>query len=210
VDVVEILRSPLTQSGKTGNFLRLVLAEAANYGMPGKTIAMIDDVAAMLGFYDPVPSGQAAHLAGPLVNWRTHPDQPSFERIHEVEKLAFKQRALIAFGGYPPGQMVGTAEIVIAMGNIAQGTSPPEYYEVFTWASLDTLSIITGHSKEVILLDPNKRHWKLITDDDVLKPSGRLYQTYQEVCTNIRREAIAAQMPRGTRGWPGAGRSIWW
>jgi hypothetical protein len=186
------MQNPLAQSGRSGNFLRLVLAEAGAYGMPGDVIAMLDDVAAMLGFYKPISQGQAAHLAGPLVNWRTHPNQPTFERIHDVEKLAFSQRALIAFGGGKPGQMVGTAEIVIAMGNLVQGTNPPEYYDVFQWASLDVLKTLTGDSEETILANPGKRHWKKIANDEVLKPSGPLYSTYQTIATSIRREAIAA------------------
>ena len=191
MDIIELMRSPLTQSGRAGNYLRLILAEAASFGMPGSVIATLDDVAALLGMYDPISVGQSGHLAGPLVAWRTHPSQPSFERIHEIEKLCYKQRALIAFGGGKPGQMVGTAEIVAAMGNIIQGESPSEYYEVFQWASLDVISIIAGISPEEALKDPTKKGWTLISDDDVLKPGGRLYQTYQEIATSLRREAIA-------------------
>jgi hypothetical protein len=191
MDIAEIMLSPLTQSGRAGNFLRLVLAECANFGMPGSTIATLDDIAAMLGMYNPIPLGQAAHLAGPLINWRTHPSQPSFERIHDIEKLVFKQRALISFGGGRPGQMVGTSEIVCALGNIIQGECPSEYWEVFQWASLDVLSILTGVTPEEALKDPSKKGWKLILDDEVLKPGGRLYQSYQEIATSIRREAIA-------------------
>ncbi len=146
----------------------------------------------MLGFYDPLPKGPAAHVAGPLVNWRTHPEQPHLERIHDVEKLAFSQRALIAFGGGRPGHMIGTAEIVIAMGNIIEGGAPPEYYEIFQWASLDVLNIITGDAPKTILADPSKEHWKQISDDDVLRPGGRLHKTYETIATTIRREAIAA------------------
>lgn len=186
------MRNPLAQTGRPSNFLRLVLAEAASYGMPGDVIATLDDVAAMLGFYDPIPEGQAAHLAGPLVLWRTHPSQPTMDRIHDVEKLAYHQRALIAFGGGKTGQMVGTAEIVLAMSNLVGGTSPLEYYEVFQWASLDVLEILLGTPPEQSLKDPTKKGWKLITDDEVLKPTGRLYTTYQTIATSIRREAIAA------------------
>jgi hypothetical protein len=192
MDLIKLLGNPLTQSSRSSHFLRLVLSEAGNYGMPGDVIAALDDIAAMLGFYDPIPKGQAAHLAGPLINWRTNPKQPSFERIHDVEKLAYSQRALIAFGGGRPGQMVGTAEIVCAMGNLVQGTSPPEYYDVFQWASLDVLKTLTGDDEETILADPGKKSWKKIADDDVLKPGGRLYPTYQTIATTIRREAIAA------------------
>jgi hypothetical protein len=201
MDIHAIMTSPLTQSGNSAQFLRLVLAEAASFGMPGHIIATLDDIAAMLGFYLPLPQGQAGHLGGPLVAWRTHPNQPLFESIHEVEALAYKQRALIAFGAGKPGQMVGTAEIVCACGNIAEGTSPPDYYEVFQWASLDVLSTLSGDTVEEILRDPNKSHWKLIPDDDVLQPAGRLYPTYQIMATSIRREAIAAfnQDPRHPR-----------
>ncbi len=165
--------------------------------MSGDVIATLDDLAAMLGFYEPIPVGQAAHLAGPLVVWRTHPKQPTFERIDEVERLAYKQRALLAFGGGKPGQMVGSAEIVIACGNLVQGTSPPEYWDLFQWASLDVLSILTGNPPETILADPGKKAWRLIPDDEVLTPGGRLYPTYQIVSTTIRREAIAAMDKRG-------------
>jgi hypothetical protein len=191
-DVISLVRNPLVQAGTTGNYLRLVLTEAARWGMPGSTISLLDDLAAMLGFYQPLPKGPAAHVAGPLVNWRTHPEQPHFERIHDVEKLAFSQRALIAFGGGRPGHMIGTAEIVIACGNILQGTSPPEYYEIFQWAGVDVLNILTGDTPETILADPSKKHWKQIPDEDVLRPGGRLYKTYETIATTIRREAIAA------------------
>jgi hypothetical protein len=190
MDIAEIMLSPLTQSGRAGNFLRLVLAECANFGMPGSTIATLDDIAAMLGLYNSIPLGQAGHLAGPLINWRTHPSQPSFERIHDIERLVFKQRAIIAFGGGKPGETVGRSEIVCAMGNLIQGTSPPEYFELFQWATLDMLSIIAGISPEDVLKDPTKKGWKLIPDDEVLRPGGRLYETYQTVATSIRREAI--------------------
>ncbi len=191
LDLRSLFQSPLAQAGRAGSFLRLVLAEAASFGMPGSTIVILDDIAAMLGILDPLPEAAASHVSGPLVNWRTHPQQPTFERIHEVEKLCYKQRALIAFGGGPPSQMVGTAEIVIAMGNLVQGTSPELYYEVFQWAALDVLQEITGDSAEKILADPGKKHWRKIPDAEVVQPGGRLYSTYQTVCTTIRRESIS-------------------
>jgi len=191
MDLQSLITSPLAQSGRAGHFLRLVLSEAASYGMPGSVIIVLDDIAAMLGLYEPVSEAAALHVSGPLVSWRTHPQQPSFERIHDVEKLVYKQRSLIAFGGYHPGQMVGTAEIVIAMGNLVQGTSPPEYYEVFQWAALDVLQEITGHTAEQILADPSKKHWKRIPDAEVVQPGGRLYAAYQTVATTVRRESIS-------------------
>ena len=191
LDLSKILTNPLIESGRPGHFLRLVLAEAGSYGMPGNVIAMLDDTAALLGMYDPLPRGPAEHLAGPFVQWRTHPAQPTFERVADVESLAYKQRALIAFGGGRPGETVGTAEICIAMGNILKDTSPASYYDVFTWAGLDVLRIVTGDTTEKILSDPGKNHWRVIADDDVLKPGGRLYTTYVEIATTIRRDAIA-------------------
>jgi hypothetical protein len=196
MNVYDLMLNPLATTGRSSNFLRLILAEAGSYGMPGDVIAVLDDVAAMLGYYDPVPRGQAAHLAGPLVNWRTHPRQPTIDSFVDVEKLAFKQRALIAFGGGKPGQMVGTAEIVCAMGNIIAGTAPPEYYEIYQWASLDVLSTLLGEKPEELLKDPSKQGWKLIADDEVVTPGGRLYQIYQTICTSIRREAIAVMEKR--------------
>ena len=190
MDIMEIMQSPLTQSGRSGSFLRRVVAEAASYGMPPQVIASLDDVAAMLGFYDPLPAGQAAHVAGPIVNWRTAHTQPSFERVIEVEHLALKQRCIIAFGGAPAGHMVGTAEIVCAMGNLhtAQEIRPPEpYWELFQWAATDVLSKLTGDPPAIVL---KHKDWPAISDDDVLRPGGRLYPTYQEVATHIRRQAI--------------------
>jgi hypothetical protein len=192
MDIAKILRSPLMESGRPGNFLRLCLAETANYGVPGHILATLDDLAAMLGLYDPLPKGPAEHLASPFTMWRTHPSQPTMERVHDVEKLAYAQRATIAFGGGRSGETVGTGEILIACGNILKGESPPEYFDVFTWAALDCLRIITGETTEKILSDPGKRGWTIIPDKEVLIPGGRLYQTYQTIATSIRRDAIAA------------------
>jgi len=189
-EVAQMMRSPLMRTDNDRHFLRLVLAEAALYGMPGKVIALLDDVAAMLGMYEPLNRNQAAHLASPLVNWRTHADQTVFMRTHEVEKLAFKQRALIAFGGYQPGHMVGTAEILIATGNIVKGTSPVEYWEIFCWATVDVLKTLSGKTEKQILAEPNRQDWKLISDDEVLKPGGRLHSAYQDIATSLRREGI--------------------
>lgn len=189
-DLARLLTSPLVESGRPGNFLRLVLAEAGAYGMPGHIIAMLDDTAALLGLYAPLPKGPSEYLSGPFIQWRTHPNQPTFERIADVEALAYKQRAIIAFGGGRPGETVGTAEICIAMGNILRDTSPPAYYDVFTWAGIDVLRILTGDSTAEILADPGKKGWREIADDDVLKPGGRFYTTYVEIATTIRRDAI--------------------
>lgn len=188
--MLDVVRNPLAQSGRPGDFIRLTLALAAGYGMPGRTIALLDDVAAMLGMYEPLATGPAGHLAGPLIQWRSFPDQPTYTRVEDVEKLAFAQRALIAFGGAPSGQMVGTAEICCAMGNIIRKEHPPEYFDIYTWASLDVLQILLGVPKEELLKDESKKGWTIISDDEVLKPGGRLYDTYMEVCSVIRRDAI--------------------
>src|SRR5207237_350968 len=156
MDVLEIMRSPLTESGRTGPFLRLVLAEAASYGMPPQVVATLDDVAAMLGFYDPLPAGQAAHVAGPLVRWRTDRRQPTIERVTDVEALAFKQRCLIAFGGAASGHMVGTAEIVCAMGNLhtAEEVRPPKlYWELFHRDATHLMSELKRSSPAAVLKD---------------------------------------------------------
>lgn len=192
MNVTRFISNPLAQTGSTGSFLRLVLAEAGAYGMPGTVIAVIDDIAAMLGFYDPTPRSQTAYLAGPLVNWRSDPRQPTMDRTHDVEALAFKQRALIAFGGGEPGQMVGPAEIVVAMGNLISNEMPKAYWKLYQWATLHTLSTLYGISIAEVMKDPDKAGWPVIGDDDVLKPGGSLYETYQEVTTSLRRASIAA------------------
>jgi hypothetical protein len=188
MDLMQIMQSPLTQAGP-GSFLRLVLAEAANYGMPPQVVATLDDVAAMLGFYEPLPSGQAGHLAGPIVRWQTDRRQPTHEHVHEVDRLAMKQRALVAFGGAPADHRIGTAEIVSAMGNCHKDFSPEEFYAVFCWASADVLATLTGQKPEQIRKD---KGWAAISDDDVVRPGGRLYPTYVTIATEIRRHAIAA------------------
>jgi hypothetical protein len=188
MDLMEIMKSPLTQAGP-GSFLRLVLAEAASYGMPPQVVATLDDVAAMLGLYDPLPTGQAAHLAGPIVQWRTDRRQPTHERVVELERLALKQRALIAFGGAPTGHQVGTAEIVAAMGNLHKEWAPGEYYDVFTWASVDVLGTLMGSTPDELR---KEKGWSSVSDADVIQPGGRLYPTYVEMATEIRRFAIAS------------------
>ncbi len=188
VDLLHILQSPLIQKGP-GPFLRLVLAEAGRYGMPQQVIATLDDVAAMIGFYDPLPKGQAAHLGGPVVTWRTDPRQPTMERVHDVERLALKQRALIAFGGAPADHQVGTAEIVVALGNGHKANVPPEFFDVFTWASVDVLATLQQRSPQSVR---EEKKWPEIPDADVLKPGGRLHATYVTIATEIRRQVIAS------------------
>ena len=190
LDVQKILTSPLTQTGRSGPFLRLVLAEAAGYGMPANVIAALDDIGAMLGFYAPLPAGQSAHLAGPLPHWRTDRRQPSFEQVNDVAALAIKQRALIAFGGLPADVRVGTAEIVTAMGNTHMDTMPPQWRELFQWASVDVLATIMQQSPEQVRKD---KGWPLVRDADVLKPDGRLHAAYAECANTIRRQAIASR-----------------
>ncbi len=193
--LARLLESPLVQSGTTGNFVRALLAEAGRCGMPLHTIALLADLAAMLGIGEPLPDTTMRALAGPVSMWRSHPDQPTHDNIVEVLELASHQRALLAFGGGPPGHMVGTAEIVVAMGNTAKGLNPEEFFEVFTWAAVDVLRQLTGDTADEIRAG---KSWKLISDDDVLRPSGRLYETYQTTATTIRREAIK-QSRRPTR-----------
>jgi hypothetical protein len=189
LDILKIMENPLTQSGRPGHFLRLVLAEAASYGMPTQIIATLDDIGSMLGFYDPLPAGQAAQLAGPVVQWRSDRRQPTYERISEVEALAMKQRALIAFGGAEPDHTVGTAEIVVALGNCHKDTMPEPYYEVWSWASTDVMATLSRVPKAQIR---NDHGWAMIYDDVVLRPGGRLHATYTEIATSIRRTGISA------------------
>ena len=192
LDVPGILRSPLTQDGRTGSFLRLVLAEAVRHGLPPQACATLDDIAAMLGFYSALPKGAAAQIAGPLSVWRTDPNQPIFERVSDVENLAYHQRCIIAFGGAQPGHAVGTAEIIVACGNLHKefASVPDDYRDIFEWATVDTLSVLTGETRDAIA---KAREYKVvITDDDVLKPGGRLNGTYIEIATSLRRTAIAA------------------
>ena len=156
--------------------------------MPPQVVATLDDVAAMLGFYKPLPEGQAAHLAGPVVQWRSHRQQPIHDRVTDIEMLAMKQRALISFGGAPVEEMVGTAEIVNALGNLHPRFVPDPYYQVFHWASIDVLAHLSGDPKEKIW---KEKGWNPVEDADVLTPGGAYYAAHQEISTHLRREAIA-------------------
>src|SRR4051794_29418553 len=60
---------------------------------PERIVHGLDEI--MLGYSKPIGAKQASALA-PIVAWRSHPEQPSMERVIDVERLAFHQRALIA------------------------------------------------------------------------------------------------------------------
>jgi hypothetical protein len=193
--LLDIMSNPLMartreHSFRPEGFLRLVLATAANYGMPPQVIASLDDLGSILGYHEPLSASQAGHLAAPLAAWRTDRRQPVFEQNVDVAHLAYMQRCLIAFGGAQPGHMVGTAEIVFAMGNVHQDFLEKElgvsgtYREIFNWAAIDVLSALEGKPKDHYWTE---RKWAVVTDDDVIKPSGRLYATYVEMATYIRR-----------------------
>jgi hypothetical protein len=173
-----------------------VLAQAMGYGMPPRVVAELDDIAAMLGFYEPLSAGQSAYVAGPLIVWRTDRSQAMLEHISELERLAMKQRCLIAFGGAPADHMIGTAEIVCAMANTHRENMTDAYREVWAWAATDALSELHGRPPEQIRA---AHGWPAVFDEEVLRPTGRCYPTYMELVTWIRRNAIS-----GLKGDPDA------
>lgn len=189
------LGSPLVQTNDAAGFLRQVLAEAARFGMDGRTIVVLDGLASIMGFYEPISANSAAYLGGPLTEWRTGTSRSPIHtgRVIEIERLAVRQRALIAFGAAKPGHIVGTAEIIVASGNLLKNETPQAYWELFTWASLDVLTTLTGRTKEQLLEDPQRKDWPLIEDDEVIRPGGRLWTCYSEVATQLRRGAISAE-----------------
>ena len=90
--------------------------------------------------------------------------------------------------------MWGTAEIVHAMTNVHQNLlerdgASTDYREVFYWAAVDVLAIVEGRSRDAIWKD---KGWKVVYDDEVLKPTGRLHNAYTMIATSIRRTAISA------------------
>lgn len=201
MNIAEIMKNPLMKGTEQGPFLRLVLAEAASYGMPPLVVATLDDIAAMLGMYHPVSSGQSAYMAGPFSTWRSDRRQPTNERLPELEQLALKQRALIVFGGGPEGHLVGTAEIVLAMGNTHRELVPEPDWEVFRWAAADAMSKLLGISPARYC---DNQEWTSVPkDDDVLKPGGKYNETYQKLADTIRRAAIG-----GLKGDPDAPRAM--
>jgi hypothetical protein len=92
--------------------------------------------------------------------------------------------------------MVGTAEIVYAMGNVHQRMlenetdASPDYREVFYWAAVDVLAALEGVSHDAVWKD---KGWKRVADEEVLQPSGRLFNAYTEMATYIRRTTISQQ-----------------
>lgn len=201
MNIAEILKSPLMKNTDPGPFLRLVLAEAASYGMPPLVVATLDDIAAILGLYQPIAQGPASYMAGPFSTWRSAREQPTSEHLPEMEHLALKQRALIVFGGASEGHLVGTAEIVLAMGNTHRELVPDAEFEVFRWASADAFGKLMGIPPARYC---ERQEWTRVpTDDDVLKPGGRFNNTYQKLADTIRRTAIG-----GIKNDPNAPRTM--
>lgn len=172
------------------HFIRLVLLEEARFGMPQATIAMLDDMAAALGFYPPLPTNQAAYLAGPFAMWREHPNQPTLDQMPEVHPLAVFDRASSAFGLFPPGMSVGPAEIVVAMCSLIHDLSPPDYYRLFQWAMARVKAQISGCT---LAEAEEQAGWEHIPDEEVIVPGGPLYPTYQQAARGIREAAITGE-----------------
>lgn len=187
LNLPSLMASPLTQAREPQSFLRQVLAELAGYGVPQQVIATLDDVAVLLGFYEPMPASQAAHLAGPIREFRSAPGALIIDRLTDLEALVVKQRALLAFGGERPGHLVGTAEIVAAMGNTLKQTLPPGFYEVFVWAGTDVLSTLLRCTPEEVR---RIKEWPEVADADVLRPGAKHHEIYMHLTGHIRRYAI--------------------
>jgi hypothetical protein len=189
---IQVARGLVQQLATHPNSLvRLILLEASRFGMPANLIALLDEIGAMLGFHPALPSNQLGYLAGPLSVWRTDPRMPTMERTPELEALAMKQRADVIFGQAGPA-MIGPAEIVVAMGNLIDGTMPDAYRDLFHWAAARTMSELDGQTAEQWCAD---HKWPFVGNDDVLAPAGRLYGTYVEVAQSIRRQSAGAIQP---------------
>jgi hypothetical protein len=61
---------------------------------------------------------------------------------------------------------------------------PRAYYEVFCWAATDVLSTLMRRRPADIR---KEKGWADISDEDVVKPSGRLNPTYVTIATEILR-----------------------
>ncbi len=172
-------------------FIRLVLMEAARFGMPAPMIAMLDDMAAALGFYPPLPTNQAAYLAGPFAMWQTDSrQQPTVDQMPEVYPLALLDRTYSTFGLFPPGMTVGPAEIVVAMSSLIQDLSPPDYYRLFQWAMARVKAEISGCTLSEA---EEQAGWEHISDEEVIAPGGSLFATYQQAARGIREAAIVGR-----------------
>jgi hypothetical protein len=181
-----------------GEFVRLVLLEAARFGMPGQLVATLDELAASFGLYAAPPMSQTTFLGGPIVAWSGGHGMPTMERMPEIEALAYAQRAEVAFG-VTLGAMIGPADIVCALNNcIAESKSedialvPPEYRKVYQWAAAKVRAELENMTPEEAA---RQLRFEFVPDADVLMPRGPLYATYVEVAQNIRRSAMAAIAP---------------
>lgn len=145
----------------------------------------------MLGFHPALPSNQLGYLAGPLAVWRTDPRMPTMECTPQLEALALKQRADVIFGQAGPA-MIGPAEIVVAMGNLIDGTMPDACRDLFHWAAVRTMSELEDQTAEQWCAD---HKWPFVGNDDGLTPARRLYGTYVEVAQSIRRQSASAIQP---------------
>lgn len=104
--------------------------------------------------------------------------------------MAVAQKVQIAFGQAEPGHLVGTAELVVAMGNAPEGSIPPDYEALFRWAAIKTLCAMNRDQTPEDLA--KERGWKLAPDDHVLKAGGPLHEAYVTTARTLRRTAIAA------------------
>ena len=173
-----------------GDFARMVLVEAGHYGMPPQTVAMLDEIGAMLGLYAPLADNQVHHLAASPVVWRNADgSDPAVQDVsHEIVRVAVAQKAQLAFGHLEPGHLVGPAELVVAMASSVAGNLLSEFETLFRWASIQTLCAMDRTAVAADLA--RERSWELVPDDHVLQPGGPLHETYIKAVRALRRQAI--------------------
>lgn len=129
-------------------------------------------------------------LAGPLVVHQCGWTDTLPAWLHDAVSA---ERIGIVFGETPQ-YIVGPAEIAAVMYPATLEAPMRHYYaDLYIWASAH------AHAKRKGI-DPAEFFKTLnmtpIRDDDVLRPGGRLYETYRELAHDMRRRVIAHQTTR--------------
>lgn len=134
-----------------------------------------------------IPLYQRRYLLGPIYvgNEGTWGDT-----LPQNVKDGIPAERLAIVRGEQPDWMIGPAEIVAAMYAATMSAPlPHDYTELYIWAASKMLEARTGHPM------PGENNLRP-SDDDVLKPKGRLHGIYRDSAEKIKRAVVNAQIGR--------------
>jgi predicted RNA methylase len=129
------------------------------------------------------------YLEGPVIfakdgGWHEHTPQWVYQqaRAERIDLIL----------GQKPGWIVTPCEIIaVLMPLSGMGPMGPYLPDLYFWATTHAMSRKEHTTREAIA---DKLGWKLIPDEAVLKPDGRLYNTYRRLADDIRGKVM-----RGSR-----------